>query len=186
MSGTGIKARFAELRLPKGAPRLWAWSVIGGAYYVLFFFLLRSVLARPSIPFWTSITLTLTALLLIANALELDFLPQEGSLVELCLFCALSSVGLRPCGSSASYWQPALRLVCPLPCLSRICNLVGLLCLAPQPWFVPKQLMFKIHPLRTQLTGTGLRDFRLIIRRAATTSRSRQFCTPAERVRSLA
>ena len=68
MSGTGIKARFAELRLPKGAPRLWAWSVIGGAYYVLFFFLLRSVLARPSIPFWTSITLTLTALLLIANA----------------------------------------------------------------------------------------------------------------------
>jgi len=68
MSGTGIKARFAELRIPKGAPRLWAWSVIGGAYYVLFFFLLRSVLARPSIPFWTSITLTLTALLLIANA----------------------------------------------------------------------------------------------------------------------
>ncbi len=68
MSGTGIKARFAELRLPKGAPRLWAWSVIGGAYYVLFFFLLRSVLSRPSIPFWTSVTLTLTAVLLIANA----------------------------------------------------------------------------------------------------------------------
>ena len=68
MSGTGIKARLAGLRLPKGAPRLWAWSVIGGAYYVLFFFLLRSVLARPSIPFWTSVTLTLTAVLLIANA----------------------------------------------------------------------------------------------------------------------
>ena len=68
MSGTGIKARLAELRLPKGAPRLWAWSVIGGAYYVLFFFLLRSVLSRPSIPFWTSATLTLTAVLLFANA----------------------------------------------------------------------------------------------------------------------
>jgi hypothetical protein len=170
MSGTGIKARFAELRLPKGAPRLWAWSVIGGAYYVLFFFLLRSVLGRPSIPFWTSVTLTLTAVLLIANASwNWIFFRKKDSLVELCLFCALSSVGLHPCGSSVSYSQPALRLVCPLPCLSRICNLVGLRCLAPQPWFVPKQLMFKINPIR-----------------AATTSRSRQFCTPAERVSSLA
>ena len=68
MSGTGIKSRFAELRLPKGAPPLWAWSIIGGTYYVLFFFLLRSILARPSISFWTSVTLTLTAALLIANA----------------------------------------------------------------------------------------------------------------------
>ena len=52
-AGTRVKARFAEFRLPKGAPRLWAWLVIGGAYYVLFFFLLRSVLVRPSIPYWT-------------------------------------------------------------------------------------------------------------------------------------
>ena len=63
MSGTRIKARFAELQLPKGAPDLWAWSVVGGAYYVLFFFLLRSTLARPPIPFWTSVMLTLTAVL---------------------------------------------------------------------------------------------------------------------------
>ena len=68
VSGSGVQARFAELRLPKRAPRLWSWSVIGGAYYVLFFFLLRSILAGPSIPFWTSLTLTLTAVLLIANA----------------------------------------------------------------------------------------------------------------------
>jgi tryptophan-rich sensory protein len=68
MSGKGIKARLAELRLPKGAPPLWTWAIIGGAYYVLFFSLLRSILAQPSIPFWTSAILTLTALLLIANA----------------------------------------------------------------------------------------------------------------------
>ncbi|HUL15163.1 MAG TPA: TspO/MBR family protein [Terriglobales bacterium] len=68
MSGTGIKARFAELRLPKGAPRIWAWLVIGGAYYVLFFLLLRSVLARPRVPFWTLAMLTLTGVLLLANA----------------------------------------------------------------------------------------------------------------------
>lgn len=65
--------------------------------------------------------------------LELDFLPQEGSLVELCLFYALSSIGLHSCGSSASYSQSPLRLVCPLPCLSRIRNLVGLPCLVPKP-----------------------------------------------------
>ena len=68
MSGTGIKSRFAELRLPKGALPLWAWAIIGGAYYVLFFSLLRSILARPSTPFWTSVALALTAALLIANA----------------------------------------------------------------------------------------------------------------------
>jgi tryptophan-rich sensory protein len=67
-SGTGVKARLAELQFPKGAPQLWAWTVIGGAYYVLFFFVLRSVLAHPSIPVWSSVALTLTALLLIANA----------------------------------------------------------------------------------------------------------------------
>src|SRR6266700_2860111 len=50
--------------------------------------------------------------------LELDFLPQEGSLVELYLFFALYTIGIRPCGSSASNSQSALRLVCPLPCLS--------------------------------------------------------------------
>jgi len=68
MSGTGLKTRFAELHLPKAAPPLWAWAIIGSAYYILFFFLLRSVLARPSTPFWTSFALTLIALLLIANA----------------------------------------------------------------------------------------------------------------------
>ena len=81
--------------------------------------------------------------------LELDFLPQEGSLVELCLFSALSPIGIHPCGSSASNSQSARRLVYPLPCLSRICYLVGLPCLAPQPWFVAKQLIFKMHPFRT-------------------------------------
>ena len=67
-SGTGIKSRFAELRLPKGAPPLWAWAIIGIAYYVLFSLLLRSILARPSRPFWTLVALILTVALLIANA----------------------------------------------------------------------------------------------------------------------
>ncbi len=68
MSGTGVKARFAELQLPKGAPNLWAWAIIGAAYYILFFFLLKSAMEGPPVPFWTSLMLSLIAVLLIANA----------------------------------------------------------------------------------------------------------------------
>jgi len=68
MSGTGVKARLAELRFPRGAPRLWAWSVIGGGYYVLFFFVLKSLLDRPPIRDWTSVGLSLAVGLLVANA----------------------------------------------------------------------------------------------------------------------
>jgi len=70
MSGTRIRSNPAlpSFGCRKARRNLWSWSVIGGAYYVLFFFFLRSALARPPIPFWTSVTLTLTAVLLIANA----------------------------------------------------------------------------------------------------------------------
>jgi hypothetical protein len=65
--------------------------------------------------------------------LKLGFLPQEGSVVKLYALCALSSIGVDSRGSSASYSQPTHRLVRPLPCVSRICNLVGLPSLASQP-----------------------------------------------------
>jgi tryptophan-rich sensory protein len=68
MAGTGLKSRFAELRFPRPAPQLWAWSVIGIAYYVLFFFLLRSLLNHPATQYWTRIALALTGILLAANA----------------------------------------------------------------------------------------------------------------------
>jgi translocator protein len=68
MSGRGVQRRFAELRLPKFGPRLWAWPILGAAYYVLFFFLTRSLLDRPATPYWTPVALALTAALLLANA----------------------------------------------------------------------------------------------------------------------
>jgi len=68
MSGTGVRRRFAELRLPKLAPRLWAWSILGLAYYVLFFFVLKSLMDDPATSYWTAIALILTVALLIANA----------------------------------------------------------------------------------------------------------------------
>jgi TspO/MBR family protein len=123
---TGIKSRFAELRLPKGAPRLWTWSVIGGAFYVLFFLLLRSVLARPFIPFWTPVTLILTALLLLVNASwNWIFFRKKDLWLSFCLFCALPLIGFHSRGSSAPNARPALNLVCALPGLSDICNMVG-------------------------------------------------------------
>jgi tryptophan-rich sensory protein len=69
MSGTHVKSRFAELRLPRFGPPLWAWPIVGLAYYVLFFFLLESLLAGPAVPCWTAVALGLTALLLTANAI---------------------------------------------------------------------------------------------------------------------
>jgi tryptophan-rich sensory protein len=68
LSGTQINRRFAELRMPRFAPPLWIWSIIGIGYYVLFFLLLNSLLDRPAVPFWTPFALVLAAGLLFANA----------------------------------------------------------------------------------------------------------------------
>lgn len=68
LSGTGVKRRFAELRLPRLTPPLWAWTVLGISYYVLFFLLVRSLLDRPATPGWTPAALVLVTLLLAANA----------------------------------------------------------------------------------------------------------------------
>jgi tryptophan-rich sensory protein len=68
LSGTRVKQRFAELRLPQGAPPLWVWSVLGAAYYVLFFLVLNSLLASPPTHVWTPVALTLAAVALVANA----------------------------------------------------------------------------------------------------------------------
>ena len=69
LSGTKVKASLSELRLPKASPGLGVWSAIGAGYYVLFFFILRSLLGDPPTPYWTSLALTLAAVLLGANAI---------------------------------------------------------------------------------------------------------------------
>ena len=58
----------AELRQPRGAAPLWAWSIVGFAYYLLFFFVLTSLLRSTRTPGWTAAALALAALLLLANA----------------------------------------------------------------------------------------------------------------------
>lgn len=44
-AGGGIKPRLAQLRLPRYAPRLWGWVVIGVFYYLICFVLLYRVLS---------------------------------------------------------------------------------------------------------------------------------------------
>jgi translocator protein len=46
-AGGGIKARLTELRVPRYAPPLWGWIVIGAFYYVICFALLYRLLSLP-------------------------------------------------------------------------------------------------------------------------------------------
>jgi tryptophan-rich sensory protein len=68
LSGRRVRQRFAELQLPQRALPLWAWSIVGLAYYVLFFLLLNSLLGGSSTAIWTAVALALVAVLLGANA----------------------------------------------------------------------------------------------------------------------
>ena len=69
LSGSGVRSRFAELRLPRGVLPLWAWSIVGLAYYLLFFFVLSSLLGSPPTPGWTPAALVLAGFLLATNAI---------------------------------------------------------------------------------------------------------------------
>jgi len=46
-AGSGIKARLAELRVPRYAPPLWGWILIGAFYYIMCFAVLYRLLSMP-------------------------------------------------------------------------------------------------------------------------------------------
>ncbi|MGH7589502.1 MAG: tryptophan-rich sensory protein [Gemmatimonadota bacterium] len=68
LAGSEVGARFSELVLPPFSPPLWAWAIIGVSYYVLFFFLLNSLLGSLPTPPLTMAALLLVTILLAANA----------------------------------------------------------------------------------------------------------------------
>lgn len=68
LAGSGVGVRFSELVLPPFSPPLWAWAIIGALYYLLFFFLLNSLLGSVPTPSLTVLALALVATLLGANA----------------------------------------------------------------------------------------------------------------------
>lgn len=68
LAGPDVGRRFSEIALPPLSPPLWLWGVSGGLYYMLFFFLLKSLLETPPTPRLTSRALVLVALMLASNA----------------------------------------------------------------------------------------------------------------------
>lgn len=68
LAGSEVGVRFSELVLPPFSPPLWVWAIIGALYYLLFFFLLNSLLGTRPTPSLTLFALALVAMLLGANA----------------------------------------------------------------------------------------------------------------------
>lgn len=67
-AGNDVSVRLSELTHPAFSPPLWVWAIIGGLYYILFFFVLRSLLGAPPIPQLTTRAVVLVAIMLAANA----------------------------------------------------------------------------------------------------------------------
>lgn len=66
-AGPGVKQRFSELRMPRFSPPLAAWIVIGVAYYVICFAVIRRLLVLPASRM-RSACLALVTVVLVANA----------------------------------------------------------------------------------------------------------------------
>jgi tryptophan-rich sensory protein len=69
LAGGGARQRLAELRMPPYSPPFPLWLVIGAAYYVICFIVLRHLLAGDSSTPLLRITVTLLFVVLLANAL---------------------------------------------------------------------------------------------------------------------
>ena len=69
LAGNGARQRFAELRMPAYSPPFLLWLVIGAAYYVICFIVLRHLLASGSFTPLLLIALALLIFVLLANAL---------------------------------------------------------------------------------------------------------------------
>ena len=68
-AGRNVKAFYAELRFPRYSAPLWVWGVIGGLYYVIFWFVLYRLLKLDSDSALRGVALTLILFMMIVNAL---------------------------------------------------------------------------------------------------------------------
>jgi tryptophan-rich sensory protein len=67
-AGTGVKQRFAELIFPTPSLPLWAWSLIGVAYYGIHVIVLHALLISTPFQPLTVTALVLVGVVLITNA----------------------------------------------------------------------------------------------------------------------
>jgi tryptophan-rich sensory protein len=68
-AGKNVKSFYATLRFPPYSAPLWLWSVIGGVYYLIFWFVLYRLLRLDTGSFLKPVALALIALMMLANAL---------------------------------------------------------------------------------------------------------------------
>jgi tryptophan-rich sensory protein len=67
-AGRNVKSFYASLRFPAYSAPLWVWSIIGGVYYIIFWFVLYRLLRLESSALRTT-ALALMVFMMIVNAL---------------------------------------------------------------------------------------------------------------------
>jgi translocator protein len=68
-AGKNVKSFYATLRFPPYSAPLWLWSIVGGIYYVIFWFVLYRLLRFDTSSLLKPIALALIAFMMLANAL---------------------------------------------------------------------------------------------------------------------
>jgi tryptophan-rich sensory protein len=69
LAGTGVRQRFAALRMPPYSPPFAGWLLIGSVYYSICFIVLRHLLAASPGTLSVRVALALLIAVLLANAL---------------------------------------------------------------------------------------------------------------------
>jgi tryptophan-rich sensory protein len=68
-AGKHVKSFYAELRFPRYSAPLWVWAIIGGLYYLIFWFVLYRLLRLDSDSLLRNVALALILFMMVVNAL---------------------------------------------------------------------------------------------------------------------
>jgi len=69
-AGKNVKAFFATLRFPRYSAPLWVWTIIGGGYYLIFFFILYRLFRLNIYPARWYAALSLIVVMMLVNGLS--------------------------------------------------------------------------------------------------------------------
>ena len=86
-AGGGIKKRLSELQVPRYAPPLWGWIVIGALYYVICFVVLYRLFSLPTTSALRPWALALLGSMMFINALWNYFFFRTRNLFHAYVIC---------------------------------------------------------------------------------------------------
>ena len=69
-AGKNVRSFFGTLRFPRYSAPLWVWTIIGGIYYLIFFFITYRLFRFSSYPFWWYVALGLCVFMMVVNGLS--------------------------------------------------------------------------------------------------------------------